>query len=820
MPTRIAIMTEFDANQEQKRTAAGNPWPWVIAMLLFVLGALWLIFGPETGSTKPGANTTSLLPTIVPMVEPLEIKPADGLTPVSKLPGDPAALAGCNLLLVTLDTTRTDRIGCYGNAGISTPAIDGLAASGVMFLDAVAPAPTTSPSHASILTGLNPQNHGVHANGLYHISQESRTLAQVLQSKGFATGAAVSAFVLAARFGFDRGFGYYDADVAGSGRSSAAEIPERRGDLTVDHAITWLKDKKDERFFLWVHLFDAHAPYAPPPPFDAEYSKMPYDGEIAFADQQLGRLLAVLEEMGVSENTLVVVAGDHGEGLGQHSEPRHGYLLYESTLRVPLVMACGQRLGQGVYIERRVSLVDIMPTVLSLLGVDATIDFDGVDLSTATTEPRTILVETLHGKMAHGWAPLFAAYQDQYKYIHSPDPELYDLDSDPNEQVNLVDDRPELAQKLSSRLSVALGDDLLLAGQAEPTQQLSAQDTARLESLGYVGLSSASGASPVGAQDPKKMLPLKYEVELIKAKAGTQAGLQEAAVRLNQFITRHPDFEPAYSTLGECYFKAQAYGYAESAYRKANELRPNMSHNLLALAKIKTLQRDMDTAIALYRQLLSLYPDHAQALQDLGAVFLHQDRAGEAIEPLSKLLDQAPTLGTGLDLLLQACTKAQRPDRAVEILFARLQRDPELIALRDRLARLLYDLNDYSAAIHLLQEGLQLSPGRGELANNLALILLNCPDKSLRDPAEALRQIQAASKRSGSPNPRFLLIQSMAEDALGDTEQAFQTAQRAEELARARGQSDLAKVVADHIRSLGHTGRAGTTSTTQPQSSP
>jgi len=279
----------------------------------------------------------------VSVIDPLPIRIPPELTEAEVLPAGPGALSGCNLLLVTLDTTRADRIGCYGHDGIETPTLDGLAREGVLFSRAVTPVPLTTPAHSSILTGLYPYRHGVRTNGPFRLSETQETLAEILAARGYATGAMISAFVLDARFGLAQGFDDYEDDMgvdeAGDGEEEDQDqdklgldadrriwinIPERPAERTTELAIAWLSEHQAERFFLWVHYFDPHTPYEPPSPYDKQYAKIPYDGEIAFVDRQFADLLGVLEELGLTDDTLVVVAGDHGQGLGQHGEQAHG----------------------------------------------------------------------------------------------------------------------------------------------------------------------------------------------------------------------------------------------------------------------------------------------------------------------------------------------------------------------------------------------------------------------------------------------------------------------------------------------------------------
>ena len=300
--------------------------------------------------------------------------------------GEPARAKGYDLLVITMDTTRADRIGCYGYGRAETPHVDELARRGVRFAQAIAPTPITLPSHASLFTGLYPPAHGVRNNGTFALGSNQTTLAELLGAAGYATGAAVGAFVLEARFGLDQGFESYDDTVVPRARGAAEHtFAERRAAAVTDSAIAWLgghlegEDRKP--FFIWAHYFDPHGPYRPPEPYGERFSGSPYDGEIAYTDAEIGRLLRFIDERGDEDRTLVLLTADHGEALGDHGETTHSILVHDSTIRIPLIFSCPS-LFDDAYVagDRVVSLVDVMPTLLSLLGVAAEQAFDGEDV--------------------------------------------------------------------------------------------------------------------------------------------------------------------------------------------------------------------------------------------------------------------------------------------------------------------------------------------------------------------------------------------------------------------------------------------------------
>ena len=514
----------------------------------------------------------------LPML-PLRLSPE--LTPSAVVPAAPGSLAGRNVLLVTLDTTRPDRLGAYGNSGIATPTLDRLAANGVVFSNALATAPTTLPTHASILTGLYPAHHGARTNGLFRLDDDRVTLAEVLSRHGYDTAAFVSSFVLDGDFGLAQGFDHYDDDVGPKSREGL--YAERRADETTDRAIAWLARRRDRPAFAWVHYYDPHVLYDAPPPF-SDRSESPYDAEIAFVDHQLGRLLASLESG--ARDWLVVVTADHGEALGEAGEWTHGYLVQEATIKIPLILHAPGALDGGFRVDTRASQVDLVPTIASLLGVAAPPALDGVDLTRSPDPKRSILAEAVEGQANYGWAPLTAFYEGPYKYVDGPQPQLFDLSHDPLERSNLVEERPGDVTRLRRRLSshAAPGGE----GLAVSNVELDAEDVQRLESLGYLVTAGGAKRPDRSGADPKQVLPiLNRLLDLVTQfdTDATMAGWQRLAARatgrtvmesradlireLEILAEEHPDFAPTYRYLA---FYYHADGRVQDAERAKQTL--------------------------------------------------------------------------------------------------------------------------------------------------------------------------------------------------------------------------------------------------------
>lgn len=546
-------------------------------LLLLVLSVCLLQVGLVSYSRDLTPRRTPL------PLAPLRVSPE--LQTAARVPAEPGALRGQNLVIVTLDTTRPDRLGCYGNREIQTPNLNRLAAGGVIFSNAIATAPTTLPSHASILTGLYPHRHGARSNALYRLGTGQQTLAEILSENGYDTAAFVSSFVLDARFGLDQGFGVYDDE--SNPPSGFMGSSERRADETTGRAVRWLGGERSGPFFLWVHYYDPHAPHQPPAPFAQRYDPL-YDGEIAFVDQQLGRLLEAVATANARE-TFVVVAADHGEALGEHGEWAHGYLLQEATLRIPLILYAPRGLAGGAHVATRVSQVDLMPTILSALGIAVPEGLDGVDLLAPSRPGRALLAEAMEGHEHYGWAPLAAIYQGALKYVEGPQPELYDLARDPLERRDLFAARRGQAARLRQQLERERRPqaEQLAAVRAD----LTTDELERLERLGYLVAGSPAGSAAGRGPDPRQMLPGMIRIqELLSdfqrdrelpawrrlvARFGGRSPLASAddLIReLEHLVAERPDFAPAHAYLAKLYAAQSRFDEAARAAQRRDVL--------------------------------------------------------------------------------------------------------------------------------------------------------------------------------------------------------------------------------------------------------
>jgi arylsulfatase A-like enzyme/predicted negative regulator of RcsB-dependent stress response len=552
---------------------------------------------------------------------------------------------------MTLDTTRADHLGCYGYERAETPALDRLARAGIRFSDAVAPTSMTLPSHTSIFTGLDPPHHGVRDNAEYILTAAYTTLAEILRDHGYETVAFVSSFVLDSRFGLDQGFQHYDDQVATSTDEAFGHSNQRDAGAVTQAVIRWLTQRKDNRpFFAWVHYFDPHEPYQPPPPFAERFHDRPYDGEIAYMDSQIGRLLDALQQTGLWGRTLIIAIGDHGESLGEHEEATHGLLIYEATQHVPLILACpGLFRGPHVVRDSVVSATDTFPTVLDLLGVRHEGRCDGKSLLSAWNDTqRVVYMETLHTYLAHGWAPLYGLRRHGEKYILAPRPEFYDLQSDPHELRSLYNGGSTSAKKsiatLEGLIAARLPEDPSAEEAAAVARLQTPETLQRLASLGYVSGDSADGT--VGVLDPKDMMPTWRKIR--EARRLIQIGRPEQALGISlEALQESPHNRNVLHHLGEIYIQMKRIDEAETALRAYIDIKPSADVCIL-LAQIVMADGRYGEADELLDQAAELEPDHGGVYIARGDLSAWQGRFEEALASYAQARRVDPYRVTGM----------------------------------------------------------------------------------------------------------------------------------------------------------------------------
>ncbi len=583
-----------------------------------------------------------------------------------------------SVVLISIDTLRSDRLPSYGYDRVATPAIDALARDAILFEHAYSHTPLTLPSHVTVLTGLLPDAHGVRDNQGYPFAAgRFPNLARELRARGWATGGAVSAWVLHRQSGIAAGFDFWDDEIE-LRRDLALGGSARPGDETLAAVEPWLgRVAAGKPFFLFFHLFEPHMPYAPPEPFASRY-RDPYDGEVAAADAVVGRLIARLRELGVYERAAVVLFSDHGEGLGDHGEEEHGIFLYREALQVPLLLKLPGNVRGGERVSTPVGLVDVYPTLLDLLGLPRGVELPGRSLleppAETPAEGRAIYAETFYPRLHYGWSELVSVIDRRFHLIDGPGPELFDLGGDPGETRNLASREPRRVAELRRRLP-AVGRPL------EPPNPVAAETRARLAALGYLGGSATLAEGPL--PDPKVQLPTL--TPLRTAYAHIRRGDDAAAVPpLYRVLRDNPRMVDGWQALGDALRRLGRLGEARTALGRAFELSADRNDGT-RLALVLVELGELDEA----RQLVV-----AAGLGD-----------GSAARPLGLALARAGRFDDALAVL--------RPLAAGG--------DPAAV---NALARVLSEAGDQAAAGEILERLLEREDGNAEGWENLGLVHL------------------------------------------------------------------------------------------------
>ncbi len=530
-----------------------------------------------------------------------------------------------NVVVITIDTLRADHLGCYGYKQIRTPNIDALAADSARFERAYTPVPVTLPSHTAIFTGTYPTLSGMHDFSGNKLNATQPTLATILKQQGYVTGAVVGSAVLDSRFGLNRGFDfYYDHFDFSRLQEANLEEMERPGNVVADVALDWLSKNHGGKFFLWMHLYDPHYPYRPPAPYGEEYKDRPYDGEIAFADAQVGRLISYLKAKDLYRNTLIVLTGDHGESLGEHGEKTHGFFIYNATLHVPVTLHLPG--GAARVVSELISLTDLMPTVLEALHIDIPAQVQGRSvmglLSARKEDPRNVYGETFLPRLHFNWSELRSVETEKYQFIEAPKPELYDLLADPGETRNLYAEKKAVSGELQDRLRTLVREYSADHELAEKTG-LDPALMERLKSLGYAGFSGGGTATSTDKSlpDPKDRIQV-YEL-ISDAIAESQHGeYQDSTEKLNAALKTEPSSVPVHYLLGLNYYRLHEFPQAVGQFQQVLQLSPGYELATFQLGLAYARTGDFDLAIHMLTHALELDGTNFSAAYNLGAAYL------------------------------------------------------------------------------------------------------------------------------------------------------------------------------------------------------
>jgi arylsulfatase A-like enzyme/Flp pilus assembly protein TadD len=542
----------------------------------------------------------------------------------------PATLKLLDVVVITIDTLRPDHLHCYGYPKIDTPATDQLAREGVVFENAVAQAPLTPPSHASIFTGQCPTVHGVRNTGGFVLPSSARPMARILQEQGWDTAAFVSSAVLKKVMGFGNGFTVYDDEMPRQGNSQeASEDPERLGADTVDRTLQWLGTQSGKPYFLWVHLYDPHMPYHPPGEFKVKYKDRPYDGEIAYADQQVGRLLEAVRKKSPADKTIVALLSDHGESLGEHNEYTHGVFIYDSTLRIAFMIA-GPGIPAGARVRQQVRSIDLLPTVMAMLGGSVPANVQGVNLeptfSGGNVPTEISYAETLYPKIAMDWAELRGIRTNRWMYVRAPKPELYDLTADPAESTNIIAQHPAEVQKFEAQLKNAIGTD---GTEKVQTKMVDERLMSQLRSLGYLSGFSPTEYSLNGqGPDPKDRVNILKLIYLAESPGPTP---QSRRIELlQQAVNEDPNNPSLYHQLGGELEKVGRYPEALRLYETALQRGVGKGRLHSRIADLSLRAGNKDRAITEYEKAAQFNPADLESQTNLATAYLEKGRVSDA----------------------------------------------------------------------------------------------------------------------------------------------------------------------------------------------
>jgi arylsulfatase A-like enzyme/Tfp pilus assembly protein PilF len=638
-----------------------------------------------------------------------------------------------NVLFFTLDTTRADHIGCYGYPLIKTPNIDGLAAEGVLFQNATAQCPLTLPSHSSMFTGSYPFFHGVRDNGGFYLEEDRVTLAEVLRQAGWATSAFIGAFVLDSRWGISQGFDYYydNFDFAKYKKISLDSV-QREGGEVIKAFFEWFDQNAPQKFFSWIHLYDPHTPYEPPEPYKALYEGQEYglyDGEIAYADSLVGRVLESLREKGVLEKTVVVVVGDHGESLGEHHESSHGFFIYDATVSVPMIIRIPSAELKGKTVAAQVQNIDLMPTLCEILGLSVPRDVQGQSLLPLIAGRNAKLdkeaySESYYPRYHYGWSELKSLRTLKYKFIQAPRPELYDLSLDPREKNNIFGRESSLADKFVGSLK-RLEEKMSRKGiEDKGPQQLDDDSREKLMALGYIGgfTSGAKLSQRENLGDPKDKIILYNKIKMAEG-ASSDREYEKALSLLDQVIKEDPGIMEARQVRANIYLQLDRAEEATEECKEALKIDPEYSAAIFTLAQAYKRLKRYDEAIAGFERAIQLDPRDAKPHVNLGEVFLETKESDKAIASFEEAISIDPEHSSlAHNNLGAAFLEKKQLERAEEELLKALEMRPRIPDAHYNLGLLYEEKGDPKRAMEEYKEEIEIHPGAHPAHFNLALL--------------------------------------------------------------------------------------------------
>ena len=647
-----------------------------------------------------------------------------------------------NVIFISLDTMRADHLGCYGYGSNTTPNIDKFASENILFENVIAPAPMTFPSHSSVFTGTNPVYHGVHNNVDEHFDDYNVTLAETLKDAGYKTCAVVSSFVLDSKNGIGQGFDdYLNHNEQTTGLAGPELAAGRRAQEATKQASDWLDKNSKDRFFLFVHYFDPHFPYAPPEPFAGEYADNLYAGEIAYMDKSIGTFFDKLKSLGLYDDTVIVVFGDHGEMLGEHGETEHSFYVYESAVKVPMIIKPAGNVNP-VRVKEQVGLIDIAPTVYSILGIKPRDVFHGEDISrffdgvTVRQEKRYYYIESLTPKIFE-CNSLLGVIERDWKYIQTTRPELYNVANDRAEVNNLVEQESRRARLMKGKLQVIV-EEQVYKSETTKQKEYDAESIEQLASLGYIGGGIEETFDFDQSKfDPKDMVEV-FEKFKIASKCYAKQDFDKALVLSREIQEEFPTIIPAHDLTANIAFHKGDMETAIVNYLKALELRPQSVPLLEKVAFSYQKNKQFEESSVIWKKLLVLAPDNLNALNNYGTDMIKLENRKPAIESWEKSVEINPA-------------------------------QPEI---HNKLAMMYYVDGDFERVASHWKEAIKYKPDWAKVLNDLAWIYATEKESKIYNPQEAVELALLACKLTFDAKPGYLDTLSVAYAEIGSYNEA------------------------------------------------
>ena len=701
-----------------------------------------------------------------------------------------------NVIVITLDTTRADRLPSYGCQDVVTPTLDAFAARGVRFEKCYAQTPLTLPSHTTLMTGTLPLFHGIRDNGGFFVPEKLKTMAELFKDKGYETGAFIAAYVLDSKWGLNQGFDtYFDKfDLSKFKRVSLGTV-QRPANEILDQALPWLEERKAKRFFAWLHLYDPHTPYEPPPPYDRLYANRPYLGEIAFADSEIGRLWGWLQSNGLLEKTFIVFAGDHGESLGEHEEQSHGFFVYQAAIHVPLIVVTPFAKLQGVVSPEVTTLADVLPTVCDMAGLPVPAEVQGKSLLPAffgrrRKETPLAYSETYYPRFHYGWSDLKSVQDGRHKLILAPVPELYDVVADPREEKNLVYLEKKVYENLNAEAEVFISRASRNAYEVD-VSKVDEETREKLSALGYVG-SFADPAKLKGKKlaNPKEKITVFNE--LSRAREMGLDGKADEAIRIIQgIIATDPDITEAYFSIGNILFQDHKFSEAIGYFTQVLDRKPDDSFAAINIAlafegmgrfdeaekfllghigkgftdpqfyfmlgNMSYVQKKYDQAIPYLEKCLVSNAESAGSHSLLGAIYIIKDDLPRAEEHLRKAAELNPRLANIHFFSAELADKRGLTSEAESEYLKQLEVSPKHFKSMYNLARIYRQAGDTARELEFLNKCLESDPRFPLTYFYLARIHLNRGER-YQDAIDMVKKgIELKPEKTELPLGYFLL---------------------------------------------------------------